>query len=210
MSPSKLSPAKAEKIDLFRQFKDQYATPKTPTLVGMPPAYYLTITGQGEPGGEVFSLKMGALYGAAYGLKFAHKKAGPDYKIAPLEGLWWGVRGGIGFLDEHRSTWQWRLLIRTPEFIGRAELDASVDVLIGKGKGPELRDVSLEWIEEGTCVQVLHVGPYSEESKTLAAMEEFAAARGLKPHGLHHEIYLSDPRRVPPERLRTILRMPVQ
>jgi len=210
MSPSKPSSAKAEKIDLFRQFKDQYATPKTPTLVSMPPAYYLTITGRGEPGGVAFSLKVSTLYGAAYGLKFAHKKAGLDYKVAPLEGLWWGVKGGTGFLDEPRSTWQWKLLIRTPEFIGQAELDSTVAGLIERGKGPLSREVSLEWIEEETCVQVLYVGPYSEETQTLAAMEEFAAAHGLKPHGWHHEIYLSDPYRVPPERLRTILRMPVQ
>jgi hypothetical protein len=174
-----------------------------PVLIQTRPAVYLTIDGVGEPGSVVFQGAIGALYAAAFTMKMANKFAGRDYKVCGLEGLWWG-------LDAPRESWQWKLLIRTPDFITREELAQTIEKLLQKGKPAEVSQVKLETIDEGRCVQVLHLGPYSEEPKTIAAMEEFAAAHGLHNEGHHHEIYLSDPRRSKPEKLRTILRQPVR
>jgi hypothetical protein len=101
-------------------------------------------------------------------------------------------------------------LIRTPEFIGKRELEAARKQLAEKGKDPLFKDVELLTLDEGQCVQMLHAGPYDREPETIAQMEAFAAAEGCRFGGLHHEIYLSDPRRVAPEKLRTILRIPVR
>jgi hypothetical protein len=191
----------SEKIDLYKLHKPEYVAPRTPVLVQVTRAKYLAIEGRGAPGGLEFQARVEALYGAAFTIKTAKKLAGQDYKICGLEGLWWDT-------DKPRPEWRWKLIIRTPDFVTARDLAAAVAKLAAKGKkGGE--DVRLETIEEGKCVQVLHVGPYAEEDTTLKRMREFAAAQGVALRGPHHEIYLSDPRRVPPERLRTILRAPV-
>lgn len=199
-----------EKLDLYKQRKTEYVAPKTPTLVTVRPATYLTITGKGEPGGEVFTAKLGALYVMAYAIKFAKKSAGRDYKVCGLEGLWWGTRKRSDFFDEPREEWKWKLLIRTPDFVSSSDLDQAVAALLVKGKGPEVKKVELETIDEGLCVQVLHVGPYSNEPQTIALMKEFIAQKGLVFRGVHHEVYVSDPKRVAEGKLRTILRRPVR
>lgn len=200
---------KNEKLDLYKKHKSDYVTPKTPQLVTIKPANYLTIAGKGEPGGEAFQAKLGGLYGAAYTLKFTSKALGRDYGVCKLEGLWWGRRKIGDFSKEPMSTWNWKLVIRTPDFLKKKDLAEAVKALKEKGKSPEVAEVELETLKEGRCVQVLHVGPYSEEGRSMAAMSSFVAENGLKFNGIHHEIYLSDPRRVAPERLKTILRMPV-
>ncbi|MHC4093339.1 MAG: GyrI-like domain-containing protein [Planctomycetota bacterium] len=201
--------ATAQKLDLYKKHKAEYAATKTPQLLTVKPASYLTITGQGEPGGEVFTAKIGGLYAVAFTIKFARKAAGRDYAVCKLEGQWWGTGKG-NFADQPRDQWKWKLLIRTPSFITKQDLAKAVKELLDKGKGPEVTEVNLETIEEGSCVQMLHVGPYDTEGETVAAMKDFAKQSGFSFHGRHHEIYLSDPRRVAPERLRTILRQPVR
>ena len=199
-----------EKLDLYKQRRTEYVAPKTPTLVTVRPATYLTITGKGEPGGEAFTAKLGALFAMAYAIKFAAKSAGRDYKVCGPEGLWWGTRKRSDFLHEAKDQWKWKLLIRTPDFVTDDDLDQAVATLIVKGKGPEVKKVELETIDEALCAQVLHVGPYSNEPQTIALMKEFVAQKGLTFRGVHHEIYLSDPRRVAEGKLRTILRHPVR
>ena len=200
----------SKKLDLYKLRAAEYVAPKKPMLVKVGRAQYLTITGKGEPGGATFQAHVGALYGVAYTLKFAQKFAGRDYKVCNLEGLWWGSKPVGDFSKEAMSAWNWKLLIRVPDFINKKDVAAAVKQLREKGKGLEAEEVKLESITEGLCVQMLHVGPYEKESETIGEMREFAAAQGLAFHGLHHEIYLSDPRRVPATRLRTILRMPVR
>jgi hypothetical protein len=191
----------SEKIDLYKLHKAEYAAPKTPALVQVKRAKYLAVEGCGEPGGPEFQDRVEALYGAAFTIKMAKKLAGRDYKVCGLEGLWWDM-------DKPRAEWKWKLVIRTPDFITARDLAAAVAKLAAKGKkGGEC--VRLETIAEGRCVQALHVGPYVEEDRTMKRMCDFAAAQGVALRGPHHEIYLSDPRRVSPERLRTILRCPV-
>ena len=114
------------------------------------------------------------------------------------------------FESTPHEQWNWRMMIRTPEMVKAGDLKKAASVLIDKGKSPSVNDVELQAISEGRCVQMLHVGPYDKEGETIEVMQEFALEQGLEFHGLHHEIYLSDPRRVPPERLKTILRQPVR
>ncbi len=200
----------SKKLDLYKLHKDQYITPKTPQLMETQAAKYLSITGKGAPGGEAFVKKVQALYNVAFTIKMSKKSDGKDYAVCKLEGLWWGSGGKADFSDEPQSEWNWNLIIRTPDFVMEKDLAAAKASLLDKGKEPIVEEVKLEMIEEGLCVQMLHQGPYAREGESIAGMKAFAEAKGLALHGLHHEIYLSDPRRVPPERLQTILRMPVK
>ena len=200
-----------EKVDLYKLHKDQYIAPNQPQLLEIHEAKYLTISGRGEPGGGEFTAKIGALYGVAYTTKMTRKFAGKrDYAICKLECLWWLDDERQDFLTADPQQWNWRLLIRTPGFVRSSELDMAVETLLKKGKEPQVRQVNFESFAEGLCVQMLHVGPYGKESETISQMEAFVGQQDLECHGRHHEIYLSDPRRVPPERLKTILRRRVK
>ena len=201
---------KAQRFDVYREFAEDYVAPKAAVFVTLKPAHYLAITGRGEPGDATFQANVGALYNVAFTVKMARKFAGRDYTVSKLEGIWSDVGGEKMFLGEPRKVWNWKLLIRVPPFITQKETAAAIEKLRAKGKPAEVAQVKLETIAEGQCVQMLHVGPYTAEGPTLAAMRGFAMAQGLDFHGPHHEIYLSDPRRVPAERLKTILRYPVE
>jgi hypothetical protein len=199
-----------QKIDLYKLHKPDYVTPKKPVLLTIEPASYLAVTGQGAPGSDVFSDRIGALYGAAFTIKMTRKFGGlQDYAVCKLEGQYWCGECGGDFARVPKEQWKWRLLIRTPEFVTHDELDRAVQALLKKGKSPSVRDVKLETLTEGRCVQMLHVGPYEREPESIALMKACAEEKGLRFNGRHHEIYLSDPRRVAPERLKTILRIPV-
>jgi hypothetical protein len=203
--------ARQEKVDLFKVHKDEYAAPRKPVLVKVAKASYLAIEGRGAPGGDEFARKIGALYGAAFTIKMTRKAAGKrDYMIGKLEAQWWGEDDECDLEKTPMDAWRWRLLVRTPEFVSKGDLTNAVSVLLEKGKEREVKEVRLVAMTEGKCIQMLHVGPYDQEGDTIAQMKEFASREGLTPSGKHHEIYLSDPRRVPPERLKTILRMPVR
>lgn len=196
-------PTATEKVDFYKTHKSEYVTPKQPVLVQIGPAKYLAIEGKGEPGGEQLQAQIGALYGAAYTIKMTRKFAGKgDFKVCALEGQFWDFADG-------KRTMEWKLLIRVPGFVTAGDLKAAIAALKKKGKDAEVDNLRLESLKEGKCVQVLHVGPYDKECETIARLETFAKQNGLAFRGLHHELYLSDPRRVPPERLRTILRHPV-
>ena len=199
-----------KKLDLYERHKPEYVTPREPVLITVGPAKYLSIEGQGAPGSQEFQAKIGALYNVTFTIKMAKKFAGRDYTVSKLEGLWWADGKETEFLERPKDQWRWKLMIRTPEFIGAQALQAAISKLREKGKPAAVSTVTLEAFEEGRCVQVLHVGPYDAEPITIAKMKELASAQGLSFHGLHHEIYLSDPRRVAPAKLRTILRRPVR
>ena len=197
------------KIDLYKKHKDEYAAVRKPALTSISQARYLAIDGQGAPGSEIFSASIGALYGVAFTVKMTRKFSGrQDYAVCKLEAQWWSD-GEQDFTEAPKQTWQWKLLIRTPNFVTQKEVDQAGAVLLKRGKGKEAERVRLESLAEGRCVQMLHVGPYEKENDTIASMKAFAGSKGLLFSGRHHEIYLSDPRRVAPEKLRTILRIPV-
>ena len=203
--------AKTDKLDLFKENKGDYkASAKAAAIVEPAAAKYLAVTGTGEPGGEDFQAKIGAMYAMAFTVKMTSKFAGRDYKVATLEALWWHGDGEPDFMDAPRDRWCWKLLIRTPDFITEEKLQDARAALKAKGKGELADQVALETLDEGPSVQMLHVGPYDQEQATIEQMAALAADKGFSLHGLHHEIYISDPRRVPPERLKTILRYPVR
>lgn len=191
----------SQKLDLYEEHAEEYVAQKTPLLVDTQAAQYLTIKGYGDPGGKEFQDGIAALYAVAFTIKMAKKFSGHDYHVCKLEGLW-------GQPDEDGKC-SWKLMIRTPEFIDDDDVHNAIDVCDERGKRSPIRNIKLETIKEGKCVQALHVGPYSAETETIRRMEEFAACAGYRFQGVHHEIYLSDPRRVPPERLKTILRHPI-
>jgi hypothetical protein len=186
-----------KKLDLYVEHKAEYVAPKKPVLVDVRPAQYLAIAGHGKGGGPEFQLKLGALYNVAFTIKMAKKATGRDYGVCKLEGLW-------------RSDQDWTLIIRTPDFISAKDVKDAVPKLREKGKDAEVAEVGIERLDEGRSVQMLHVGRYDREQGTIEVMREFAAGAGLRFGGLHHEVYLSDPRRVAAEKLRTILRYPVK
>ena len=189
------------KLDLYAEHRDEYVAPREPTLVDVGPGRFVAITGHGKPGGPEFANAVGALYNVSFTIKMASKAAGSDYAVSKLEGIWW---------KEGKSVeWTWQLLIRVPEFITKKHLAEAVTKLLERGKDDAVGRVTLETLDEGKCVQVLHVGPYTAEKATIARMRAFATQHGLTFRGRHHEIYLSDPRRVEAEKLRTILRQPV-
>jgi hypothetical protein len=198
------------KLDLYKLLKTEYGATRKPALVDVKPATYLAIAGQGAPGGERFSVSIGALYGMAFTIKMTRKFAGKqDYAVCKLESQWWCDPPG-NFASLPKDQWLWNLMIRTPDFIKQDDLQQAVAVLHKRGKGEGTHRVRLESLTEGHCVQMLHVGPYEKECETIALMKAFAEKQQLQFSGKHHEIYLSDPRRVPTDRLKTILREPVR
>ena len=200
----------ADKLNLVKLHKHEYRATAKPVLVDVSDGLYLVVRGRGGPGSPLFQERVEALYAMAYGVKFHNKQAGRDFVVGKLEALY-GVDGqsldDLATLD--KADWHWRLLIRVPEFVAPEHLDATRQTLRAKGKTGDYDVVQLEAISEGPCAQVLHVGPYENEAETLAMLQSFVAEQGRIAHRWHHEIYLNDPRRVPAERLRTILRHPV-
>lgn len=201
----------SEKLDLYKEHKADYIARRKPSVVDIRKASYLTVSGSGAPGGEEFERKIGALYGMAFTIKMTWKFDGRgDYTVCKLECQWWAEDERVPFSEVPSEDLCWRLMIRTPACIGKKQLANAAKTLEERGKGDCTEAVQIESLSEGRCVQMLHVGPYENESETVTVMKDFAADQGLELHGRHHEIYLSDPRRVPPDRLKTILRIPVR
>ncbi len=197
------------KLDLVREYKSYYKAGKKPEIVEFGEANYLAIEGKGEPAGEEFVSKVEALFPLAYGIKKICKEQENDFGVPKLEGLWW-VEGNRPALEVPRSEWCWKLLIRMPEFV-TSEMMLSVQPEVAKKKNNELiQEISFEKITEGKCLQVMHIGPYSTEPGTINALMDFMTENGLSVNGLHHEIYLSDPRKTEAEKMKTLIRYPVK
>jgi hypothetical protein len=178
-------------------------------MIKVGPAQYLVVAGEGAPGGPAFQSAMGSLIGTAYTLKFLCKAKGRDFKVPAPEGLWNFPTGSGPIRMANFAKLPWRLILRVPEFSTSSDVTAAIRQLAAKGKVGGGR-VTLRRIREGSCVQMLHVGPYLEEWRTVRAIDAWARGEGLSVVGPHHEIYLSDPRRVAPGRLKTILRLGVK
>lgn len=206
------------KLDLKKQFKHLYQPPaKECVLVEVPELQFAMIDGQMEPGlmpgdSPGFAAAIGALYGLSYTLKFMSKKRAEDpidYGVMALEGLWTTPEGGADY--QSSTDWMWTLLVMQPDHITADMFAAALDKLRAKyakdKHDPSVLDrLRLERFAEGLCVQVMHIGPYADEPATLARMDEFAAQKGYRFAGRHHEIYLGDPRMAKPENLKTVLR----
>ncbi len=193
-------------IDAYRARQGRFS------VVDVPELRYLMIDGHGDPNtGGAFTDAAEALYPLAYGLKFASKRnLGRDYVVMPLEGLWWADDMAAFTASRDKSRWDWTLMIMVPDWIDQDMFTAAAAQVAAKSGPRRLHEVRLGELSEGRCVQTLHVGSYDDEAEVLARMHhEFIPDNGLRMVGKHHEIYLSDSRRVPPEKLRTILRQPV-
>jgi hypothetical protein len=202
-----------EKLDLKKQWKHLYQPPAGEiTIVNVPPLTYLMVDGEGDPNkSKAFEQAVEALYSLSYTLKFSLKKSprAIDYGVMPLEGLWWADDPGV-FMQADKSAWKWTAMILQPEFISSANVDAAFDEVRRKKNPAALDRVRFETLDEGECVQTLYFGPFSEEGPTIQRMHDAIRAAGKNLYGKHHEIYLSDPRRTAPAKLRTILRQPMR
>ena len=198
-----------EKVDLKRTLPAYRARRDRFEIVEVPSSRYLMIDGRGDPNtAPAYAAAVQTLFGASYALKFASRRElDRDYVVMPLEALWWADDMTLFTSGRDASRWSWTAMILVPGWIPEALVDRARDAV---GEHPASALLRLETLDEGMCVQTLHVGSYDDEGPVLARLhDEFVPERGLVLRGRHHEIYLSDARRTAPEKLRTILRQPV-
>jgi hypothetical protein len=201
------------RYDVKRELKQFYAPTNTDwALVDVPAQRFIAVDGRGDPNTSAdYTRAVQALYAVAFTIKFTSKRAlGRDFVVGPLEGLWWSDRPEV-FTTRAKDAWQWRMLISQPDWITDDLVDEARRAAELAKKLPTIADVRRETLHEGLSAQLLHVGPYDDEGPALARLhDEYLAANDLRMSGHHHEIYLGDPRRTEPAKLRTILRQPVR
>jgi len=200
-------------LDLKKVLKDLYDTKKTePYFITVPKLKIISCSGYGNPNNSAFFQKtMSTLYSIAYTIKFMLKKTDTSpYTVMPLEGLWWTDEIST-FSLEKKEEWKWKVFIVQPEFITSEIFDSGIKELLKKKKEDiDTSLLSFECFEEGLCAQILHIGPYAQEEPTVKKLHEFISLEGYEMTGLHHEVYLGDPRRAAPEKLKTLIRQPVR
>lgn len=199
------------KIDFKQSLKALYRpSAQSFSVVNVPEMTYVKVDGAGNPGNDEYTQACSWLYAISYCLKFESKgKLSKDYVVPPLEGLWW-ADDMSAFVDNRREEWKWTLMIMQPEWISAAMIEHCEDKTAKKlGVPPD--SLRHEALAEGLCVQITHIGPYSDEGPVLKKLhEEFMPKHDYEFNGHHHEIYISDPRRCAPEKMKTVLRQPVQ
>ena len=206
-------------FDFKKEYKEFYLPKAKPSIVDVPKMNFVTVHGTGDPNEEdgAYQDALNVLYGVAYTLKMSYKtdyriEGFFEYVVPPLEGFWWqeGVRG-VDYGD--KSSFCWISCIRLPDFVTKEDFDWAIEVATAKKKA-DFSSARFETIEEGLCVQCMHVGPYDDEPATVALMDAFALENGyeldLSDTRRHHEIYLSDARKVAPDKLKTVIRHPVR
>ena len=206
-------------FDFKKEYKEFYLPPAKPVIVIVPKANYIAVRGKGDPNDEsgAYQQAIGILYAVAYTLKMSYKtdhriKGFYDYVVPPLEGFWWqeGI-DGVDYSD--KSAFCWISVIRLPDFITQADFDWAVENA-SKKKKIDCSRAEFLTIDEGLCVQIMHIGPYDNEPASVALMDKFLAENGyendMTASRLHHEIYLSDARKVAPENWKTVIRHPIK
>ncbi len=201
-----------EKLDLKRDLKHLYnPSSRDFAIVDVPQMCFLMVDGRGDPNTvPEYREAVEALYSVAYTLKFAVKKnQNIDYPVMALEGLWWSDDPTVFALDQ-RQHWHWTMMIMVPEFVSQKMVAEAKEQARKKKALPALDKLYIEPFHEGLCVQIMHIGPYKAEGPTIARMHDYIHAEGYVIMGKHHEIYLGDPRRSAPEKLKTVLRQPMR
>lgn len=206
-------------LDFKKEYKEFYLPKNTPSVVTVPPMNFVAVRGHGDPNEEDGEYKraIGMLYGIAFTIKMSKKGDHQidgyfDYVVPPLEGFWW--QDGVKGIDyAHKETFNWISVIRLPDFVTKEEFDWAIAEAEQKKK-TDFSKVEFFTYDEGLCVQCMHIGAYDDEPKTVALMHEFMEHEGyvldITSERLHHEIYLSDARRVAPEKLKTVIRHPIR
>ena len=206
-------------FDLKKEFKEYYQPKNKPEIVNIPSINYLAVRGSGDPNDETGDYKkaLESLYAVAYTLRMSYKT---DYKIngfyeyivPPLEGFWWqDGTDGVNYAD--KTSFNWISVIRLPDFISGKDIEWAVRTATKKKK-TDCSQVKFLTVNEGLCVQIMHIGPYDNEPVTVKLMDDYLAQNGyesdLNSERMHHEIYLSDPRKCLPEKMKTVIRHPVK
>jgi len=206
-----------EKLDLSKKYKTYFSASQTPKIIEIEPAQFLSLTGKGDPSGQAFLENIQALYSTAYTLKFMYKSIEKDFVISKLEALWWfddSKFAGISMSEApqkiDRNEWEYRLLIRMPDYVDSDEIEKAKAAAFAKKDWLLIKQVEFFQMAEGKSVQMLHLGPFANEPQTLAIMAKFMSEKGFSKNGHHHEIYLSDFNRTAPDKLKTILRESVR
>lgn len=202
------------KVDFKRELKHLYQPPAREFVtVDVPPMNFLMVDGHGDPNtARAYQEAIETLYAVAYKIKFLSKKMlGQDYVVPPLEGLWWAADMDTFTVARDKSAWDWTMMIMQPEWITQELFEAAVAQVQKSKTLPALPQLRLETYQEGLSLQILHTGSYEDEAPVLERLHhEIMPQDGYVPAGKHHEIYLSDPRKVAPDRLKTVLRQPVK
>lgn len=206
-------------FDFKKEYKEFYLPKNKPEIVTVPPANYIAVRGEGDPNepGGAYQQAIGVLYAVAYTLKMSYKTGHKidgfyEYVVPPLEGFWW--QDGAGGVDySHKAGFRWISVIRLPEFVTEEDFQLAVEAASQKKK-LDCSAAQLLTVDEGLCVQMMHLGPFDDEPASVALMDQYIAEQGYEndfsPTRLHHEIYLSDARRVPPEKWKTVIRHPIR
>jgi hypothetical protein len=202
--------------DLRKQLAPLFNPPRDPVLVDVPELGYLMIDGKGAPEEDAeqpttdFQKAFAALFPVVYTIKFRLKRDGLAMPVLPLEALWFTGDNEAFDMNVAPEKWGWRALIAVSDDVTPPVFEEAVaEVRRKKGDSDQLARLRFERWREGRCAQVMHIGPYSEERPTIERLHAFIAAQGYEPRGAHHEIYLGDPRRTGPAKLKTVLRQPV-
>ena len=203
-----------QKVDLKKELKQLYnPSGREVSLVDVPPMNFVMVDGSGDPNtAQEYQEAIEALYSIAYTIKFAVKKEqGIDYGVMPLEGLWWA--DNMSLFTASKDNWKWTGMIMQPEYVNSKLFGDTLEQLKKKKSLPGLSRARFVRFNEGQAAQIMYAGPFSDEGPTIERIHEFIKAQGYAFDGLkqkHHEIYLSDPRRAAPEKLKTIIRQPFQ
>ena len=206
-------------FDFKKEYKEFYMPKNKPAIVEVPKANYIAVRGTGDPNeeGGAYKQAIGVLYAVAYTLKMSYKtdykiKGFYEYVVPPLEGFWW-QEGVTGVDYSNKSTFHWISVIRLPEFVTKEDFDWAVENATKKKK-MDCSSAEFLTIEEGLCVQIMHLGCYDTEPETVALMDAYLQENGyendINDQRRHHEIYLSDPRKAEPEKWKTVIRHPIK
>jgi hypothetical protein len=200
-----------DKVDFKKTLRQLYnPSIKGLHLVEVPRMYFLMLDGKGDPNTSLeYQQAIEALYTMSYGIKFALKSQGFDHIVPPVEGLWWMVNMNE-FSLANKARWEWTMMIMQPEWVTTEWVEIVRNESMKKKSNPSITQIRFDLYEEGLVVQTLYTGAYENEAPTIAEMHKFIKTNGYQTNGKHHEIYLGDPRKTSPERLKTILRQPVR
>ena len=200
-----------DNVDLKKELKNLYSpSAKEVSVVDVPAMNFLLIDGQGSPSSPQYHEAIEALFSVSYALKFMVKKAqGVDYGVMPLEGLWW-VDDMTKFSAERKDEWKWTAMIMQPKYVTEKDVKATIEQTRKKKNLPALPKLRFESFHEGKAAQIMHVGPFSAEGPNIAKIHDAIRKSGHALSGKHHEIYLNDPSKTAPEKLKTVLRQPMK